>query len=171
MTTRRAGKGSEGGDSSDSRGSLPYAIDASMSLSNDELGVLRDQYISEQDKGFISTQTKFNLAWGLVRSEKDVQVKDGISLLMDIYELEPPRRRECLYYLALGHYKLKNYTESKKYLEKLLSKEPNNMQAQSLLGMIDRDVQKEGLIGMAIAGGAVTVMGAIAIAALQRMRR
>lgn len=142
---------------------------------------------------------------GLVRSEHDAQVKDGISLLMgecrrsqrtrasagpptspnrfldvspapppqtkDIYELEPNRRRECLYYLALGHYKLKNYTESKKFLEKLLSKEPNNMQAQSLLGMVDRDVQKEGLIGMAIAGGALTVIGAVAIAAIQKMKR
>ena len=89
----------------------------------------------------------------------------------DIYESEPARRRECLYYLSLGHYKLKNYTEAKRYLSKLLSKEPNNMQAISLNGMIDRDVKTEGLIGVAIAGGAVAVMGAIAIAAIQKMRR
>lgn len=44
---------------------LPYAVDASMSLSKDELSVLQDQYLTEQDKGFISTQTKFNLAWSV----------------------------------------------------------------------------------------------------------
>ena len=89
----------------------------------------------------------------------------------DIYEHEPKRRRECLYYLALGHYKLKNYTESKKFTSKLLEKEPNNMQALSLNQIIDKDVQKEGLIGMALAGGAVAVIGGITIAALQRLRR
>lgn len=89
----------------------------------------------------------------------------------DIYEHEPKRRRECLYYLALGHYKLKNYTESKKFTAKLLEKEPGNMQAQSLNQLIDSDVQKEGLIGMALAGGAVAVIGGITIAALSRLRR
>lgn len=89
----------------------------------------------------------------------------------DIYEHEPARRRECLYYLALGHYKLKNYTEAKKFLDRLLEKEPNNMQAISLNGMIERDVKSEGLVGMAIAGTAVTIMGAIAIAAITRLRR
>lgn len=43
--------------------SQPYAIDANMSLAPEELAVLQDQYIQEQDKGYISTQTKFNLAW------------------------------------------------------------------------------------------------------------
>ena len=66
---------------------------------------------------------------------------------------------------------MKNYTESKKYLSKLLSKEPNNMQALSLNSMIDRDVKTEGLIGVALAGGAVAVMGAIAVAVIQRARR
>ena len=89
----------------------------------------------------------------------------------DIYEHEPSRRRECLYYLALGHYKLKNYTESKKFTAKLLQKEPQNMQALSLNRLIDEDVKKEGLIGMALAGGAVAIIGGITIAALQKMRR
>lgn len=33
----------------------------------------------------------------------------------DIYRTEPSRRRECLYFLAVGHYKLGNYPESKRY--------------------------------------------------------
>jgi hypothetical protein len=45
------------------------------------------------------------------------------------------------------------------------------MQALSLNQIIDKDVQKEGLIGMALAGGAVAIIGGITIAALQRLRR
>ena len=60
MTTHRVtGKGK----STDPTTSLPYAIDATTSLSPEELGVLQEQYVTEQDKGYVSTQTKFNLAW------------------------------------------------------------------------------------------------------------
>ena len=40
---------------------------------------------------------------------------DGIHILMDIYREEASRRRECLYYLALGHYKIGNYAEAQRY--------------------------------------------------------
>ncbi len=33
----------------------------------------------------------------------------------DIYRAEPGRRRECLYYLALGHYKMGNYEEARRF--------------------------------------------------------
>lgn len=33
----------------------------------------------------------------------------------EIYRAEPTRRRECLYYLALGQYKLGNYEEAKRF--------------------------------------------------------
>lgn len=36
-------------------------------------------------------------------------------LFTDIYRSEPTRRRECLYFLAVGHYKLGNYAEAKRY--------------------------------------------------------
>lgn len=66
MVTRHrdTGKGrADGGDSTSESASLPLAVDAAMSLSPEELGVLQEQYLIEQDKGFVSTQTKFNLAW------------------------------------------------------------------------------------------------------------
>jgi len=34
---------------------------------------------------------------------------------VDIYRSEPTRRRECLYYLALGHYKMGNFDEAKSF--------------------------------------------------------
>lgn len=34
---------------------------------------------------------------------------------IEIYRAEPTRRRECLYYLALGHYKMGNNDDAKKF--------------------------------------------------------
>ena len=72
----------------------------------------------------------------------------------DIYRNEPLRRRECLYYLALGYYKMGNYEEAKSFVGmrpafpypsnqadvaegRLLEKEPTNLQAQSLNTLIE----------------------------------
>lgn len=38
-----------------------------------------------------------------------------VLMLTDIYRNEPPRRRECLYFLGVGHYKLTNYAEARRY--------------------------------------------------------
>jgi len=62
--------------------SLPYAADATVSLSPSELSVLRQQYANEDKKGWVSVQTQFNLAWGLVKSANRGDVAEGIALLM-----------------------------------------------------------------------------------------
>lgn len=74
-------------------------------------------------------------------------------LLSDIFRASPERRRECLYYLALGNYKLGNYAEARRYNDSLLELEGGNLQAQSLRQLIDEKVSKEGLMGVAIVGG------------------
>ena len=74
-------------------------------------------------------------------------------LLSDIFRASPDRRRECLYYLALGNYKLGNYAEAKRYNDSLLELEQGNLQAGSLRGLIEDKVAKEGLMGVAIVGG------------------
>lgn len=38
-----------------------------------------------------------------------------LQFLLEIYRAEPGRRRECLYYLALGHYKMGNFDEAKRF--------------------------------------------------------
>ncbi|KAI0954047.1 mitochondrial membrane protein, variant 2 [Taiwanofungus camphoratus] len=121
---------------------LPYAADAEVSLSYDELEVLRLQYQKELAQSHVTVQSKFNYAWGLVKSPmRDHQV-EGVRLLQEIYRAEPTRRRECLYYLALGHYKMGNYEEAKKFNSLLMEKEPTNMQAQSLATLIDQRVTR-----------------------------
>ncbi|KAF8426912.1 putative mitochondrial fission protein Tbfis1p [Tirmania nivea] len=134
---------------------LPYAADAESPLKEAELAVLRKQY--EGEGQYVGVQTKFNYAWGLIKSDKRAEQQLGVRLLTDIFKDYPERRRECVYYLALGHYRLGNYAEARQYNEILLGKEPGNLQSQSLRGLIDDKVAREGLLGVAIIGGVAMV--------------
>lgn len=94
-------------------------------------------------------------------------------LLSEIFRASPDRRRECLYYLALGNYKLGNYAEAKRYNDSLLEIEPGNLQSQSLSQLIEDKVNKEGLVGVAIVGGlavAAGVIGGLLFRGAQRKR-
>ncbi|KAF8552413.1 mitochondrial fission 1 protein [Imleria badia] len=146
---------------------LPYAADAQVSLSYDELEVLRLQYQKELAQAHVTVQTKFNYAWGLVKSPVREHQVEGVRLLQDIYRTEPTRRRECLYYLALGYYKMGNYADAKSFNDLLLEKEPTNLQAQSLASLIEQAVTKEGYVGMALAGG-IAALGTLVVAGLIR---
>ncbi len=63
-------------------------------------------------------------------------------IYIEIYNEIPERRRECLYYLALGNFKLGEYTEARKYNDKLIELEPGNLQAQSLKDLIKQKLEK-----------------------------
>lgn len=65
--------------------SLPYVVDAQTSLTPEELGVLRDQYESETAAGHVTTQTKFNYAWALVKSTSRQQMLQGVALLTGMW--------------------------------------------------------------------------------------
>jgi len=121
--------------------------------------VLRKQY--ESEGGFVGVQTKFNYAWGLIKSNRRTEQQLGVRLLTDIFREHIERRRECLYYLALGHYRLGNYAESRKYNEILLENEPENSQALCLRGLVDDKVAKEGIIGVAIVSGVALTAGIV----------
>ncbi|KAF6046827.1 Fis1 C-terminal tetratricopeptide repeat family protein [Candida parapsilosis] len=79
-------------------------------------------------------------------------------------------RREVLYYLSLGSFKLGDYTNAKRYVETLLKSEPENQQALTLLENIQDKVAQEGLIGIGVAGGVLAV-GIGIIGALVRRNR
>ncbi|KAB8214511.1 mitochondria fission 1 protein [Aspergillus novoparasiticus] len=138
---------------------LPYAADAESPLKPAELQVLRAQYEKEGD--YVGIQTKFNFAWGLIKSNARPDQQEGVRLLSEIFRAAPERRRECLYYLALGNYKLGNYGEARRYNDLLLEKEPANLQAASLGTLIDERVSKEGLMGFAIVGGLALAAGLV----------
>ena len=98
---------------------------------------------------------------GLIKSNARPDQQEGVRLLSEIFRASPERRRECLYYLALGNYKLGNYGEARRYNDLLLDKEPQNLQAASLGSLIDDKVSKEGLLGIAIVGGLALAAGVV----------
>ncbi|RPA94498.1 mitochondrial fission 1 protein [Choiromyces venosus 120613-1] len=138
-------------------------------LKEAELQVLRNQF--EKEGQFVGVQTKFNYAWGLIKSDKRVEQQLGVRLLTDIFRDHSERRRECLYYLALGNYKLGNYAEARRYNDRLLENEPANLQSQSLRGLIDDKVAKEGMLGVAIISGVALAAGLVGSALWRGMSR
>ncbi|KAK7548669.1 mitochondria fission 1 protein [Phyllosticta paracitricarpa] len=149
--------------------SLPYAADAESPLKPEELQVLRAQYEKEGD--YVGIQTKFNYAWGLIKSTQRPEQQEGVRLLSEIFRNSPERRRECLYYLALGNYKLGNYAEARRYNDLLLDLEPANLQAGSLKSLIDDRVAKEGLMGVAIVSGIAVAAGVVGSLLIRGARR
>jgi mitochondrial fission 1 protein len=102
-----------------------------------------------------------NTQKGLIKSNTRGEQQEGVRLLTEIFRTAPERRRECLYYLALGNFKLGNYAEARRYNDLLLDKEPGNLQAESLRALIDDKVSKEGLMGVAIVGGIAVAAGIV----------
>jgi fission 1 protein len=164
------------------------AADAESPLKPDELAVLRQQF--EKEGEYAGIQTKFNYAWvllffypscfrvvlitavqGLIKSSDRGEQQFGVQLLSDIFRSSPDRRRECLYYLALGHYKLGNYSEARRYNDLLLDLEPGNLQAASLRGLIEERVQRDGLVGVAIVGGLAVAAGVVGSLLMRRRKR
>lgn len=92
-------------------------------------------------------------------------------LLSEIFRTSPERRRECLYYLALGNFKLGNYAEARRYNDLLIQREPANLQASNLRALIDDKVAKEGLVGVAIVSGIAVAAGVIGGVLFRNMGR
>ncbi|KAG0759755.1 hypothetical protein G6F57_002347 [Rhizopus arrhizus] len=131
--------------------SVPLLQDAEVALSPAELEVLRRQYIKEGE--YVTVQTKFNYAWGLIRSTKADHIELGIKLLT-----------------AIGNFKLSNYAEARRFNDQLLKLEPRNEQAAGLKKLIDEKVSTEGVIGLAIVSGVVAVGAALIAAVVKRSK-
>lgn len=136
---------------------LPTIEDAYGSLSYDQLEILHQQVLSEGGD-VASIQSKFNYAWGLIKSSDTDDQRFGIKLLTDIYKESPMRRRECLYYLAIGCYKLGEYTMAKRYADALKSHEPDNQQAITLKAMIDKKISMQSIKGIAIISAGIAAI-------------
>lgn len=138
------------------------------SLLPEQLDILKHQLDSEAPN--VSPQTRFNYGWGLVKSSDRKHQQLGLEQLAQVYREEESMRRETLYYLAVGSYKVGEYSNARRYCDALLKIEPDNSQAHSLKEMVDGKVTQEGLIGLGVAGGVLAV-GVGIISALARKRR
>lgn len=142
--------------------------EADNSLSTQQLEILRLQV--ESEKPDPSPQSQFNYGWGLIKSSDSKRQRQGLDILGTVYRDAPMMRRESLYYLALGSYKVGDYSNARRYAETLLQKEPDNSQVKDLKEMIEDKVTQEGLIGIGIAGGILAV-GVGLLGALLRKKR
>uniref|UniRef100_A0A182JPJ3 Uncharacterized protein n=1 Tax=Anopheles christyi TaxID=43041 RepID=A0A182JPJ3_9DIPT len=131
------------------------------SVVNDELAKFEKKYNEELKHGTISTTTQFEYAYCMVRSDFSSDMKTGLVLLEDLFVKHPEGRRDYLYYMAIGHTRLKEYSEALKHAQAFLEIEPNNQQVIALEELIKKRMDIEGLKGVAKATGAALVVGGI----------
>jgi fission 1 protein len=106
-----------------------------------------------------SIETQFAYAWCLVRSRTTSNLRLGTQLLEDLYHRtsDETAKRDYLYYTAVGYCRLKEYEKARKFTKAILMAEPGNQQTQKLDAYIKKKMNNDGLIGMAVVGGAAAV--------------
>ncbi|XP_041483087.1 mitochondrial fission 1 protein-like isoform X2 [Lytechinus variegatus] len=119
-------------------------------------------YNAELAQGRVTVGTQFQYAWCLVRSRYRDDMRRGVVLLEELLHGGSPQvQRDCLFYLAIGYYRLKEYTNALKFVQGLLQIEPNNRQGADLEKLIKKKMNKDGLLGMAIVGGAAVALAGL----------
>ncbi|VDK86839.1 unnamed protein product [Onchocerca ochengi] len=133
---------------------------------------LERTYKEQVARGNPSAVAIYSYAHGLIKSNNS-DVRKGIQLLEDLLrqEVEDISKRDYVYYLAIAHTRLKEYDRALAYIDVLLSAESNNRQALDLKDVIKSRMKKDGIIGMAILGGGIALIGGLAIAALAASKR
>jgi fission 1 protein len=143
-------------------------------VTDDFLKEFEKKFNDEKAVGEVNPNTTFQYACCLVRSRLNSDVKKGVLLLEDLVkgnktartlaeadESNKPCRRDCFYYLATAHARLKNYNEALKHVKILLQTEPGNRQAQNLEKEIRKAMDTEALKGAAVIGGAALAGAAL----------
>ncbi|XP_034188798.1 mitochondrial fission 1 protein isoform X2 [Osmia lignaria lignaria] len=117
-------------------------------VSSEDLKKFERVYHEQLRSSFVTQKAQFEYAWCLVRSKYPADIRKGIILLEDLYcNHDDSNKRDCLYYLAIGNARIKV--------------EPQNRQVQHLETLIKKKMEKEGLYGMAIAGGVIIGVASI----------
>jgi len=131
-------------------------------VAEEDLKKFERRYHDSLSQGTVTHTTQFEYAWCLIRSKYPTDVKRGIFLLEDLSKSgNESGRRDCIYYLAIGNAKIKEYSKALGYTKVLLQVEPGNRQVQVLKQAIEKRMEREGLKGMAIISGAVLVLGSL----------
>lgn len=128
-----------------------------------ELKKFENVYNQQVSRGKPSEKAQFEYAWCLIRSEFNDDVRIGLSLLQELFTQtnDEHARRDYLFYMSIGCCKTKEYPTASKYAKAILQVEPRNRQALDLQQYIEKALRKDGLMGMAIVGGAAIAIGGI----------
>lgn len=131
-------------------------------VSSDDLKIFEHIYHEQLLSSLVTQKAQFEYAWCLVRSKYPADIRKGIILMEDLYNNHSEsERRDCLYYLAIGNARIKEYTKALQYVRAFLEVEPGNKQVQHLETLIRKKMEKEGLYGIAIAGGVIIGVASI----------
>ncbi|XP_055939973.1 mitochondrial fission 1 protein-like [Argiope bruennichi] len=131
-------------------------------ISSEDLKKFEAVYQNHLQDGTVTAREQFDYAWCLIRSKYPTDIRRGVVLLEDLFQNgDATTKRDYMYYLAIGHTKLKDYNKALRLLSKFLSIEPTNRQAQGLQKFVKDKMRKEGLMGMAIVGGAALAIGSV----------
>lgn len=132
-------------------------------ISDDEISKFKKKFEeSKASGGEGETTAKFHYAHSLLRSKHNQDIMYGISLLEELYyQGNQNTRRDYLYYISIGQTRLKKYDLALDCINHFLQFEPENRQAKQLRSFIKEKLTKEGIVGMAITGGAALVLGGL----------
>lgn len=99
-------------------------------------------------------------------SKTDIGV--GLELLQALLSAEGTDKRELRYLTAVGQYRLRRELEARRTLKAVLEEHPDFRQAETLLEACEREIVKDGLVGVGAGVAVLGVVAAIAAAALKK---
>ncbi|XP_015706236.1 mitochondrial fission 1 protein [Coturnix japonica] len=109
----------------------------------EDLMVLERRYTLACQQGAPSRRCRFEYAWGLLRSRYHGDIRKGVAMFRDLMaDGDPDERRDYVYYLAVGNYRLKEYEEALKYVGALLQAEPGNTQGLRLQQLVRKRMNR-----------------------------
>ncbi|XP_045471284.1 mitochondrial fission 1 protein [Harmonia axyridis] len=130
-------------------------------VSPEDLRKFEKTYHKHLHENNVTPKVQFEYAWCLVRSKYSADISKGVILLEELFETHPEGKRDYLYYLIIGYARLKQSNKALKYCSAFLSVEPGNQQVKALEQSIKDKVKKDGLVGVAVAGGVLLAAGAL----------
>ncbi|CAG9784148.1 unnamed protein product [Diatraea saccharalis] len=130
-------------------------------VSSEDLQKFEKIFHEQLHQGKVTHKAQFEYAWCLVRSKYPTDIRKGILLLKELFNSHTDGKRDYLFYLAIGNARIKEYNKALHYVKSFLEIEPANQQVLALERQINKRMEKEGLMGIAVAGGAVLALGGL----------
>ncbi|XP_011497166.1 PREDICTED: mitochondrial fission 1 protein [Ceratosolen solmsi marchali] len=93
--------------------------------------------------GNLDPKVQFQYAWCLVRSKYSSDIYKGILLLKNLLDTSSMERRDCMYYLAIGHARIKEYNKALEYINLFSTTEPGNTQIEHLESLIRNKLREK----------------------------
>lgn len=118
-------------------------------------------------------QACFRFVWALVHSPDPAHVERGLDLaqsMITAHDLEQQGLNDLVYLCAVAQYRRGSYQAARAQITEYLKVAPSSHQGAELKSAVDDAIVKEGLIGVGVGTGLLTV-AAVAIGLLMSGRK